>query len=133
MSKLVVVERKGFTMMPGFVSDMDLKGTYTIVTKCRAGYPTVSTVEADSPYQAFRRFQTGAILNLSFSNKNINHNFTLYARQGKKVWITPELDKDITVGDINDGKVMSGTSLYSQDQYQKVNAKTWASKVFVKN
>ena len=133
MSKLVVVERKGFTMMPEFVSDMDLKGTYTIVTKCRAGYPTVSTVKADSPYQAFRRFQAGAILNLSFSNKNVNHNFTLYARQGKKVWIAPELAKDITVGDINDGKVMSGTSLYSQDQYQAVNAKTWASKVFIQN
>ncbi len=85
MSKLVVVERKGFTMMPEFLSEMDLKGTYTVVTKCRAGYPTVSIVEADSPYQAFRRFQTGAILNLSFSNKNVNHNFTLYARQGKKV------------------------------------------------
>lgn len=133
MSKLVVVERKGFTMMPKFVSDMDLKGTYTVVTKCRAGYPTVSTVEANNPYQAFRRFQAGAILNLSFNNKNVNHNFTLYARQGKKVWIAPELAKDITVGDINDGKVMSGTSLYSQDQYQAVNAKTWASKVFTQN
>ena len=133
MSKLVVVERKGFTMMPEFMSEMELKGIYTVVTKCRAGYPTVSTVEADNPYQAFRRFQTGAILNLSFNNKNVNHNFTLYARQGKKVWIAPELAKDITVGDINDGKVMSGTSLYSQDQYQAVNAKTWVSKVFIQN
>ncbi len=33
----------------------------------------------------------------------------------------------------NDGKVMHNTSLYSQDQYQAVNAKTWASKVFIKN
>lgn len=133
MLDLVVVERKGFTMMPGFTSEMDLDGKYVVVTKCRGGYPVTSIVEASSPYKAFSRYQSGAILNISFINENVNHNFTLYARQGKKVWIAPELAKDITVGDINDGKVMSNTSLYSQEQYQAVNAKTWASKVFIKN
>ena len=133
MLDLTVVERKGFTMMPEFTSGMSLDGKYIVVTKCRAGYPVTSVIEASSPYQVFRRYQTGAILNISFMNQNVNHNFTIYARQGKKVWIAPELAKDITVGDINDGKVMSGTSLYSQDQYQAVNAKTWASKVFIQN
>ena len=132
MSNLVVVERKGFQMMPE-LQGTDLKGTYVVVTKCRAGYPTVSTVEADNPYKVFSRYQRGAILNISFMNKNVNHNFTMYARQGKKVWIAPELAKDITVGDINDGSQMVKTSLYSQEQYRAVNAKTWASKVFINN
>ena len=132
MSNLVVVKRKGFQMLHE-LEGMDLKGTYIIVTKCRAGYPTVSTIEADSPYQAFRRFQTGAIMNISFMNQNVNHNFTIYARQGKKVWMSPELAKDITVGDINDGAQMIKTSLYSHEQYKAVNAKTWASKVFIQN
>jgi len=44
-----------------------------------------------------------------------------------------ELAKDITVGDINDGAQMIKTSLYSHEQYKAVGAKTWASKVFVKN
>jgi hypothetical protein len=39
----------------------------------------------------------------------------------------------LTVGDINDGGVMANTSLYSQEQYKAVNAKTWANKVFILN
>ena len=133
MLDLTVVERKGFTMMPEFTSEMSLDGKYIVVTKCRAGYPVTSIIEASSPYQVFRRYQTGAILNISFMNQNVNHSFTMYARQGKKVWISPALAKDITVGDINDGNQMVKTSLYSQDQYKAVNAKTWASKVFIQN
>jgi len=132
MSNLIVVKRKGFQMLHE-LEGMDLKGTYIVVTKCNAGYPTVSTIKADTPYQAFRRYQTGAIMNISFMNQNVNHNFTIYARQGKKVWMSPELAKDITVADINDGSQMVKTSLYSHEQYKAVNAKTWASKVFIKN
>ena len=132
MSNLIVVKRKGFQMLHE-LEGMDLKGTNIIVTKCNAGYPTVSTIKADTPYQAFRRYQTGAIMNISFMNQNVNHNFTIYARQGKKVWMSPELAKDITVADINDGSQMVKTSLYSHEQYKAVNAKTWASKVFIKN
>ena len=132
MLNLIVVKRKGFQMLHE-LEGMDLKGTYIVVTKCNAGYPTVSTIKADTPYQAFRRYQTGAIMNISFMNQNVNHNFTIYARQGKKVWMSPELAKDITVADINDGSQMVKTSLYSHEQYKAVNAKTWASKVFIKN
>jgi hypothetical protein len=132
MSNLIVVKRKGFQMLHE-LEGMDLKGTYIVVTKCNAGYPTVSTIKADTPYQAFRRYQTGAIMNISFMNQNVNHNFTIYARQGKKVWMSPELAKDITVADINDGSQMVKTSLYSHEQYKAVNAKTWASKVFIQN
>ena len=132
MLNLIVVKRKGFQMLHE-LEGMDLKGTYIVVTKCNAGYPTVSTIKADTPYQVFRRYQTGAIMNISFMNQNVNHNFTIYARQGKKVWMSPELAKDITVADINDGSQMVKTSLYSHEQYKAVNAKTWASKVFIKN
>jgi hypothetical protein len=38
---------------------------------------------------------------------------------------------DMEVGDINYN--WSNTNLYDQRQYGMVNAKTWASKVFVKN
>jgi len=132
MSNLVVVQRKGFQMLQE-LEGMDLNGTYIVVTKCKAGYPTVSTIEADSPYKAFSRFQRGAIMNISFMNQNVNHNFTIYARQGKKVWMSPELAKDIKVADINDGSQMHKTSLYSHEQYKAVNAKSWADKVFVNN
>ena len=46
MSDLIVVKRKGFQMLHE-LEGMDLKGTYIIVTKCNAGYPTVSTIKED--------------------------------------------------------------------------------------
>jgi len=42
-----------------------------------------------------------------------------------------QLFRDIEVGDINSN--WTNTNLYDQAQYAIVNAKTWASKVFVKN
>ncbi len=132
MSNLVVIERKGFKMFTS-LEGWDLKGTYYVVTKCKAGFPTVQNIEADSPYQVFSKFKTDAIMNITFHNAKLDYNFSIYARMGKKVWMSPELAKDITVGDINDGGVMHKTSLYSQEQYNAVNAKTWADKVFIQN
>tara|TARA_Y100000385_G_C12705242_1_gene472258 strand:+ start:38 stop:448 length:411 start_codon:yes stop_codon:yes gene_type:complete len=135
LDKLVVVKRDKFTVLPHF-EGRNLKGSYTVVTKCRAGYPTVSIVEAESPYEVFRRYQTGAIMNISFNvteHDNITYSITVYARVGKKVWASEALLREITVGDINDGPTMSNTSLYSQEQYQAVNAKSWASKAYVMN
>ena len=56
----------------------------------------------------------------------------MYARNGKKVWITENMLSEITVGDINANGLIN-TSLYSQFQYSAVNAKTWADKAYVMN
>jgi hypothetical protein len=37
----------------------------------------------------------------------------------------------VTVGDIN--QALHNTALYSQGQYEAVNAKTWADKAYVMN
>ena len=131
MTKLNVIKRQGLTIMPA-LENTNVCGTFVVVTKCRAGYPAISTVEGNSPYEAFRRYKTGAIMNISFVSKSGFH-FMMYARVGKKVWMNEAIAEKLTVGDINDGSVMSNTSLYSQTQYQAVNAKTWADKVFVMN
>jgi hypothetical protein len=131
MSKLNVIKRKGLTVFPA-LENKHVRGTFVVVTKCRAGYPTISTVEANSAYEAFSRYKRAAVMNVSFLSKEGFH-FTMYARMGKKVWISEEIAEHLTVGDINDGGVMVNTSLYSQEQYQAVNAKTWADKVFVMN
>lgn len=132
LDKLVIVKRDKFNVIPS-LEQMDLNGDYTVVTKCRAGFPVVSTVKAATPYEAFRRYKTDAIMNISFNNPRVKHAFTMYARVGKKVWASEELLRDITVGDINDGGVMHKTTLYDHKQYQAVNAKTWADKAFVMN
>ena len=56
---------------------------------------------------------------------------TVFARNGKKVWITEEMLSEICVGDINNG--FQNTALYNQFQYSAVNAKSWASKAYVMN
>jgi len=129
LNKIVIVKRDKFTVLPSL--ERYLYGEYTIVTKCKAGFASVSTVKASSPYEVFRRYKKGAIMNISFNSGS--NRFTVYARTGKKVWAGEELLREITVGDINDGGVMYKTSLYSQEQYQAVNAKSWADKAYVMN
>tara|TARA_R110001592_G_scaffold93968_1_gene272466 strand:- start:1947 stop:2339 length:393 start_codon:yes stop_codon:yes gene_type:complete len=129
LNKIVIVKRDKFTVLPSL--ERYLYGEYTIVTKCKAGFASVSTVKASSPYEVFRGYKKDAIMNISFNSGS--NRFTVYARTGKKVWACEELLREITVGDINDGGVMYKTSLYSQEQYQAVNAKSWADKAYVMN
>ena len=127
---LVVVERKGLMVTPAI--DSKSTGVFTVVTKSRSGFPTVSQVNADSAYKALRKFQLGSVLNVSMMSES-GFQFTMYARSGKKIRISEEIARELRVGDINDGSVMHKTALYSQEQYRAVNSSSWDSKVFVMN
>ena len=111
----------------GFVAG---EGTYRVITKCRAGFMITSDVETNSAISAFRRFKPKAIQSIAFL-LNGGHPITVYARAGKKVWASECFLSEVTVGDINQD--LTNTALYCQGQYQAVNAKTWASKAYVKN
>ncbi len=128
---LIVVERKGLMVTPALEGAVST-GMFTVVTKSRSGFPTVSQVKADSAYLALRKFQIGSVLNVSTVSES-GYNFTMYARSGKKVRISEEIARELRVGDINDGSVMHKTALYSQEQYRAVNSSNWDSKVFVMN
>jgi hypothetical protein len=104
-------------------------GKYRVITKCRAGFMVTSVVEVESAIQAFRRYKAKAIQ--SIARIKDEHEFTVYARAGKKVWIAEEMLAEFTVGDINQD--LTNTALYNQFQYQAVKAKTWADKAYVMN
>jgi hypothetical protein len=89
-----------------------------------------SDIETNSAISAFRRFKPKAIQSIAFM-LNGGHPITVYARAGKKVWASECFLSEVTVGDINQD--LTNTALYCQGQYQAVNAKTWASKAYVKN
>jgi hypothetical protein len=110
----------------GFVAG---EGTYRVITKCRAGFMVTSDIETNSAISAFRRFKPKAIQSIAFLL--YGHPITVYARAGKKVWASECFLSEVTVGDINQD--LTNTALYDQHQYQAVNAKTWASKAYVKN
>ena len=131
MNELKVIKRKELVVFPA-LEGKSLEGTYNVVTKCKAGFPTISSVQAKTPYEVFSRYVKGAIMNISLVGEN-GFNFTMYARIGKKVWISEEILKEVKVGDINDGGTMYKTGLYSYGQFELVNAKTWADKAYVMN
>ena len=110
------------------------EGRYRVITKCRAGFIISSVVEAKSPIAAFRRYKAKAILSIAFIRevKGIgDHDFTVFARSGKKIWAYTDFLREVEIGDINQD--LYNTALYNQNQYQAVKAKSWADKAYVMN
>jgi hypothetical protein len=110
------------------------EGKYRVITKCQAGFMVSSFVTAKSPVGAFRCYKPKAIQSIAFVKQmkdGSEHDFTVFARAGKKIWASEEFLSEVEVGDINQD--LSNTALYNQSQYQAVNAKSWASKAYVMN
>lgn len=91
---------------------------------------TSSDREYSSPYEAFRSYKLKHLHSIAYVSDG-GYALTLYARNGKKVWINSQILSELTVGDIN--QELSNTALYNQFQYSAVNAKTWADKAYVMN
>ena len=110
------------------------EGKYRVITKCRAGFMVTSVIEASSAINALRRYKIKAVQSIA-RIKEVegigNYEFTIFARNGKKIWIEEDMLATMTVGDINQD--LYKTALYNQFQYQSVNAKTWADKAYVMN
>ena len=110
------------------------EGKYRVITKCIAGFMVTSVIEASSAINALRRYKIKAVQSIA-RIKEVdgigNYEFTIFARNGKKIWIEEDMLATMTVGDINQD--LSKTALYNQFQYQSVNAKTWADKAYVMN
>ena len=110
------------------------EGKYRVITKCQAGFMVTSVIEASSAINALRRYKIKAVQSIA-RIKEVegigNYEFTIFARNGKKIWIEEDMLATMTVGDINQD--LSKTALYNQFQYQSVNAKTWADKAYVMN
>jgi hypothetical protein len=111
-------------------TDMCGKGKYRVIVKCQAGFMTTSTTEAESAIEVFRRYKLKSVHSIA---KVINDDFdsTVYARVGKKIWISEGLLVEIKVGDINQD--LYKTALYSQYQYKSVNANSWESYAYQMN
>ena len=111
-------------------TDMCGKGKYRVIVKCQAGFMPTSTTEAESAIEVFRRYKLKSVHSIA---KVINDDFdsTVYARVGKKIWISEGLLVEIKVGDINQD--LYKTALYSQYQYKSVNANSWESYAYQMN
>jgi hypothetical protein len=131
MKNIIIAQRNKDLNVLSFHDEFKAgKGTYRVITKCKAGFMVSSDIESSSPINAFRRYKPKAIQSIAFLLNN-DYPITVYARNGKKVWASECFLSEVTVGDIN--QALYNTALYGQGQYQAVNAKTWADKAYVMN
>jgi hypothetical protein len=115
------------------------KGEFRVISKVKAGFMSVVEFNeftneqfSENPSQVLGWFKKGAIQSVEFKAEGSKYWLTVFARVGKKIKM---VDEDILcglkVGVVN--PLFSNTDLYSQHQYQSVNAKTWDSFAFVMN
>ena len=131
MKNIIIAQKNRDLQLLSFMDGTEFgKGTYRAITKCQAGFMTSSDHEYNSPYEAFRSYKLKHLHSIAYVSDG-GYALTLYARNGKKVWINPQILSELTVGDIN--QELYNTALYNQFQYSAVNAKTWADKAYVMN
>jgi len=106
------------------------KGTYQAIVKVQAGFMTAYEIGSELP--SLNRWKKGALQTLQFQPEGSKAWLTIFARKGTKIVLADkELLETIEVGTIN--QLFYNTNLYSQAQYEAVNAKTWADKAFLQN
>ena len=133
-SKLIIAVKNNDLRVSSYCEDMCGEGKYRVITKCQAGFMITSVKEAKSAIDVFRSYQIKHVHSIAriMDVRDIGErDFMIYARTGKKVWIEEALLCELEVGDINQS--LTNTALYSQAQYNAVNAKSWASKAYVMN
>ena len=113
------------------------KGKFRVVTKCRAGWMTISDIRNQDnehfmtyPESIITGYKKGALQTVEFQPEGYDFYLTVFARKGNKIVLIDEVILEhLTVGTIN--QLFSNTNLYRQTQYQAVGAKTWADRAFV--
>jgi hypothetical protein len=115
------------------------KGEFRTVSKVKAGFMTVvefnkfaNETFSNDPSQVLGWFKKSSLQSVEFKAEGSNYWLTVFARVGKKVKMVDEdILRGLKVGNIN--SFWLNTDLYSQRQYEVVNAKSWDSFAFVMN
>lgn len=108
----------------------DRKGIFQAIVKVQAGFMIASEIGSELP--SLGRWKKGALQTIQFKAEGTSHWMTVFAKKGTKVVLIDEkIAETITVGTIN--SLFYNTNLMDQNQYQAVNAKTWADKAFLLN
>ena len=106
------------------------KGIFQAIVKVQVGFMIASEIGSELPN--LNRWKKGALQTIQFKAQGVDHWITVFARKGTKVVLIDEkIAETVEVGTIN--QLFYNTNLMDQEQYQAVNAKTWADKVFLLN
>ena len=106
------------------------KGKFQAIVKVPAGF--MSAYEIGSELPSLNRWKKGALQTIQFQPEGSKSWLTVFAKKGTKVVIMDEkIAEVLEVGTIN--QLFYNTNLMDQNQYQAVNARTWADRAFLLN
>lgn len=114
-------------------------GKFRFVTKCTAGFMTVSDAKPydnayfiKHPEALLNVYKKGVLQTVEFCPDGGDYYLTIFGKKGNKIVIIDEtILVNLTVGTING--LWYNTNLYSQTQYNAVQAKTWADRAYTDN
>ena len=133
-SKSTTVVNTTDIQMVNFIQNR--KGTFRAIVKTQSGalVSYMTDYNTENLHDILGNWKKGALQTLEFQPEGTdsNRNLTVFARKGKKIlWMDEQIAAQLKVGTVN--QLFYNTNLYSQSQYQSVNAKNWDSFVFVMN
>ena len=114
-------------------------GKFRFIAKNRAGYFSCNDARDfddkrlyENPASVMSAYKKGTLHTVEYKPSGSDNFFTVFAKKGNKVILMDEaIMRGLDVGTVN--QLWYNTNLYNQAQYNAVNSKTWASKVFVMN
>ena len=114
-------------------------GKFRFIAKNRAGYFSCNDARDfddkrlyENPASVMSAYKKGTLHTVEYRPYGSDNFFTVFAKKGNKVILMDEaIMRGLDVGTVN--QLWYNTNLYNQAQYNAVNSKTWASKVFVMN
>lgn len=115
------------------IKDTDKKYNFRVVTKCKAGFPTISDWKNELPRNVIAGFKKNALMNVQvevvYENGKSNW-MNVFTTKGNK-WYSIDLGflKVLTVGDIR----QSFPDMADNKIWERMGAKTWADKAYVPN
>lgn len=119
-------------MVSNHLKDTDEKYNFRVVTKCKAGFPTISDCYGYTPYDVISGYKKNALLNVQvevvYEDGHRNWMNVYTTKSGK--WYSIDLGflKVLTVGNMR----TSFPDMCDMDLWELVGTKTWADKAFAK-
>ena len=114
------------------------EGKFRMIVKTKLGMTCCDARDFDNPRimknpeMAITGYKKGVLQTVQFQPEGSEFWLTVFSRTGKNVKLIDEsILVNITVGTING--LYYNTNLYNQEQYQRVNSKTWASYAYQMN
>jgi len=119
-------------MVSNHIKNIDRKYNFRVVTKCQAGFPTISDWKNEFPKNIIAGFKKNALLNVQvevvYENGKTNWMNVFTTKGGKWYGIDLGFLKVLTVGDMR----TSFPDMCDMNLWEMVGAKTWADKSFSK-